>query len=388
MYESKRMKNVIKVMLLITFLTGCSNSDSDPNPDPNQDPGETELKTGLANGEWTSASSAGGFSSYNSFKNFQYNFTVENANQTVSFELTSGDTDVKYALYDPLGQLIGTSSTGRNVSQQVKLSPGERPHRLVVMADRQAVGKFSLKVSGAKDGLTPIEFATLRTDKQSWGELGGGGLTKSFKNHFYTFDVTEDNTFVDIELQSADTEVALYLYDSNGTQLSTVGAKRYVYIIPTAKKGTYTLMVATAKRGSVGDYTCNVFGKVGNLKKVASGSEIKSDTWKAGKVGETAHVYSLDINSTGTSSLDIELSSSDVNVFLELQDGSGKRITNTFSTAKTANLFSQDLAKGSYRIRVRPAGTETASNPSQSANSPGGAYKLSVFGQFANMKKL
>lgn len=374
------MKNAIRVMLLITFLTGCKEKGPDPE--------EEALKTGLATGEWTAASSAGGFNNYSSFKNFQYNFTVENANQMVSIELTSGDIDVKYALYDALGQLIGTSLSGRIVSQEFKLSPGERPHRLVVTADRQAVGKFSLKVSGTKDGLAPIPFNTIRSDKQSWGDLGGAGPKKSFKNHFYTFDVTDDNTSIDIELQSADTEVALFVYDSNGSQVATVGGQRYVYTIPAAKKGAYTLMAATFKRGSVGNYNCNVFGKVGNLKRVPSNSETKADTWKAGKVGETAQIYSLDITSTANSPLDIELSASDVNVFLELQDGSGKRIVNTFSTAKMEYLISQDLPKGSYRIRVRPAGTETASNPSQSSNSSGGAYKLSVFGQFANLKKL
>lgn len=369
------MKNAIWVILLITFLTGCKETD----------PG---LKAGLATGEWTAASTAGGFNNYNSFKNFQYTFTVENANQMVSIELTSENINVKYNLYDQLGQLISTSSPSGSVTQQVTLSPGDRQHRLVVMADRQAVGKFSLKVTGTKDGLIPIPFTTLRSDRQSWGDLGGAGPNKSFKNHFYTFDVIEDNTTIDIELQSDETEVALFLYDSNGSLLTTVSGQRYVYTIPVAKKGAYTLMVATFKRGSVGSYNCNVFGKVGNLKKVSSNSETKSDSWKAGKVGETAQVYTLDITSAVNSPLDLELSSTDVNVFLQLQDASGKTIVNTFSTSKTEYLVRQDLPKGSYRIRVRPAGTETAVDPSQSSNSPGGAYKLSVFGQFANLRKL
>jgi hypothetical protein len=382
------MKNVFRIMLLITLLTGCKTTETEPNVDKNQGQDDPALKSGLANGAWTDTLSAGGFNNFASFKNFHYTFTVENPNQKVSIELTSPDIDVKYALYNALGQQIGTSTTSKSISQEVTLSPGERPHRLVVTADRQAVGTFKLKVGGAKDGLTRLPFNILRSQKQSWGDLGGAGPNKSFKNHFYTFDVTDDNTSIDIELQSADTEVALLLYDSNGSVANTVGGQRYVYTIPAVKKGTYTVMAATSQRGNVGDYNCNVYGKVANLKRVSANAETKSDTWPAGKVGETAQVYSLDITSTGNSPLDIALSSGDVNVFLQLQDGSEKLITNTTSTAKSTYLLNQDLPKGTYRIRVRPAGTETATNPSQSSNSAGGAYKLSVFGQFANLKKL
>lgn len=367
------MKNSIWVLLLITFLTGCKETDP--------------LKTGNATGEWTEASSGGGFNNYNSFKNFQYNFTVENANQKVAIELTSEGTDVKYALYDGAGQLIGTSNTGRSINQEVTLNPGGRPHRLVITANRQAIGKFSLKVSGSKDGLQRIPFTTLRSDGRSWGDLGGGGPNKTFKNHFYTFEVTEDDTMLDIELQSTETEVGLVVYNSNGSLLATVSGERYVFTLPVAKKGTYTLMAATFKRGSVGNYNCTIFGKVANMKRVSANSETKTGTWSAGKVGETAHVYGLEITEAD-SPMDMELSSTDVNVYLQLQDASGKTIANTFSTAKTEYLIRQDLPKGSYRIRVRPAGTETAVDPSQSSSSPGGAYKLSVFGQFGNLRKL
>jgi hypothetical protein len=363
------MKNGILFVLFLGLLFGCAKK-TDEKDDDTIDPA---LKGGLASGEWTAASSAGGYVNLSSFKNFQYTFEVPVANQTLNFDLTSADIDVNFTLFDPLGQYLESSSTGRKVTEQYLLKAAGT-YRIVVTAERRAVGKFVLKIDGTKDGLVPIPFQTLRSDTQNWGDLGGGGNRKTFKNHFYTFDVTEDNSSVDVEMQSPDTEITLYLYDALGTLVSQKQGPRYDYILKDAKKGSYTIMAGTSARGSVGTYSVNVFGKVQNLKRVESKSETVKGNWSTGKSADT---YSIEITSANNSPLDIELSSGDVEVRMDLQNGTGDMISYA-GLSKTEYIISRDLPKGNYRILVHP----------YFVNRSGGNYSLTVNGQFANLKKM
>ncbi|WP_149241788.1 hypothetical protein [Dyadobacter sp. 32] len=366
------MKKHITFFLLITLLAGCVQ-DQDAAI-------KTALKEGMATGEWTAASTGGGFDNFSSFKNFQYNFEVTDANQILVVELTSADIDVRYALFDDLGDRIETSATGRQVGGPYT---AKRPgvYRVVVTAERRAIGKFSLKVAGTKAGLVPIPFQTLRSETQNWGPSGGGGLDKTFKNHFYTFEINDDNTSVDIELQSADTEVLLFLYDALGALVTSQSANRYEYILKLAKKGIYTVMVGSYKRASVGNYSLNIFGKVQNIKRVPSNSETKTDTWSAGKIGDIGHTYSLEITSENNSPLDIELSSADTKVHIELQNAVGTYISQVAFSNNSVFHVSKELPKGKYRLLIKPAG-------GSALNSPGGKYNLTVIGQFANLKKM
>jgi hypothetical protein len=222
-----------------------------------------------------------------------------------------------------------------------------------------------------------ITSQTLKSNTQNWGPLGGGGLNKSFKNHFYTFEVTSDNTSIDATLESADTDIYLMLYDDLGQPMLTSSSanSRYQFAIVGAKKGTYSVMAATRTRGNVGNYRLNITGKVANLKKIESQVNTVTGRW-ANK--DAVDTYSLRVSSTSNSPVDLELSSGDTNVSLQLQDGSGKFITQAI-TARTVFIVSKDLAPGTYRVQVKPS----------SVNLVGGAnYTLHVHGQFTDFKKL
>jgi len=336
-----------------------------------------EQRLRVATGEWTAARGVGGGAhnrdpNFNTFKNFQYTFDVVGANKIVKVSLSSADIDVQFALYNPLGQLIKTSSLSRTVSEEFTLNEGK--YRIVVCAARRAVGRFSLNVLGVNSELGLIPSEILQSDTQNWGLLGGGGNAKTFKNHFYTFEVTDDNTSVDIELESPDANVALHLYDELGTRIALENGQRYGFILRLTKKGIYTVMAGTNTRGSVGNYRLNIFGKIKNLQRIPSNAETKTGSWATGKSADT---YSLEINSSNNSPLDLELSSGDIDVWLELQNGVGDRITFQHLNRKEF-IVSNDLPKGTYRIYVRPYPTTGA----------GGNYTLQVHGQFVNLKKL
>jgi hypothetical protein len=351
------LRKLLILFLLTDLLLGCGKTTVDPNA-PSATP----------HGEWTASLSGGGFNKFESFRNFQYTFEVTGANQPVTIRAASPDIKIQFALFNPNGTQIGTSGIDREVSADYKLNPGK--HRVVVTADRQAIGTFDLSVSGL--AVVRIPSQTLRSDTQNWGPTGGGGSMKTFKNHFYTFDVTDDNYSPDIDLQSSDTDVMLYLYDPQGSQIDfTVFKARTQYLVKLAKKGTYTVMVATAARSNVGNYELVITGKVDNLKRVESQVTTVTGRWPDKRIDD---IYSFQLT-PASSPIDIELWSPDINAYLELQTSAGSYIVNSGYSAKNQVIVRQDMAKNTYRIK-----TNTTTGP--------GNYTLAVTGQFTDFKKL
>lgn len=325
-------------------------------------------------GDWKAATGgAGGFNATETFKNFQYNFEVAAANSPITILLNSSDINVQFALFNPLGQRVDITSTGRSPYNQYTLNAGV--YRVVVMAERQAVGKFILSLSGAKAATTRIASQVLQSGTRDWGTLGGGGNVKSTKNHFYSFDVTDDNTTIDLEIESADTETSLILYNNLDVAVIKQWGKRYLFQLIAAKKGTYTVMAGTTNRGDVGSYKLRVFGKVTNLQPIPSVTAAATGNWPSGTSSDT---YSLQITDNNTP-LDIDLASADTRVMIVLQNSVGDRLAGSSNAAKSNNLAIESLPKGTYRILIRTF------NPNFD---PGGNYSMNVFGRFTDFKKL
>ncbi len=324
-------------------------------------------------GDWKAATGgAGGFNATETFKNFQYNFEVAAANSPVAILLNSSDINVQFALFDPLGQRVDITSAGRSPYNQYTLNAGI--YRVVIMAERQAVGKFIMSLSGAKAAATRIAAQVLQSGTQDWGTLGGGGNVKSTKNHFYSFDITDDNTTIDLEIESADTETSLILYNNLDVAVIKQWGKRYLFQLVAAKKGTYTVMAGTTNRGDVGSYKLRVFGKVTNLQPIPSVTSAATGNWPSGTSFDT---YSIQIDANN-SPLDIDLASPDIDVRITLQNNVGDRIDATCCPYKSTILTYENVSKGIYRIVVQSYITR-----------PGpGKYSMNVFGRFTDFRKL
>ena len=364
------MKNLITLLVLFTILASCGGGGGGITPAP------ATTTTPNVSGQWTTADGGGGgFTNFDSFKNFHYSFEIVGNNKQLDIDLESSDINLNYMIFTPLGdELFKRGSSKRAFSEYIEqLSAGT--YRLVVTADRRAVGRFTLKTTGTKSGLTRIASQILKSNTQTWGPLGGGGRDVTFKNHFYTFEVTDDNTSIDTELESADTDVYLMLYNNLGEEMltSSFSNSRYQFAIVGAKKGFYRVMAATRTRSNVGNYRLNITGKIRDLTKIDSQANTVTSRWANTDAVDT---YSLRISSTGNSPLDLELSSGDVNVSLELQTGTGNFITRQIAD-RTEFIVSKDLAPGTYRIQVKPYLKQNIGN-----------YTLTVHGQFADFKKL
>lgn len=364
------MKYLFVCIVGLGLLLGCKKEEA-------VDPALVDRKTP---GEWSAAQvGAGGFGNADSFKNFQYTFEVGGANQVVSLTLTSATMDVQYALFNPLGQQIDISTKGRSVTKPYTLNAGK--HRLVVMADRQAVGTFTLNTVGLNADPVRIESPVLQSGSQSWGPLGGGGRARTLKNHFYTFDVTDDNSTADIELFSAETDIAFTLYDALGQEVETTTGGRYQFLLKAVKKGTYTVMAATNVRAAVGNYQLNVFGKVANLKRVES-QVVQSGIQTWGPLGGGGnvrtfknHFYTVEVTEDNTP-IDFAVESADVDVEMVIYNPLGQTIASDFFNSR--NRFKVIiLTKGTYTVMA-----------ATSMRGAVGNYQLNIFGKVANLKRV
>lgn len=369
-----RLTVLISCLLL---MLGCSKTSTvDPNTSTTTAPSPP---TTNPTGQWTATRSGGGFNNFDSFKNYQYTFEVVGDNQPVSIALTSPDINVQYGLFNPLGQRIDIQGYDRAVSSKYSLNAGV--YRVVVTADRRAIGKFSLVLTGTKDGASLIASQQLPSDTQTWGKLGGGGLEKTFRNHFYTFEVTDDNTTVDIELSSADTDIALFLYDALGERVAVATGNRYQFMLRPVKKGTYTVMAGTYTRGSVGNYQLNLFGKVTTLKRVES-QTLESGTQNWGPLGGGGkdvtyknQFYTFDVTDDYFS-IDAELESPDTDVALYVYDKLGQPL-NTSYFGDRSKYVVLNLNKGSYSVMAATVKRGSIGN-----------YNLRLMGKIQNLQRV
>ncbi|GAB3953632.1 hypothetical protein GCM10028805_37730 [Spirosoma harenae] len=376
----------IGFLIGLSLLAGCTVKREFVTPQTNTPPGPTIPKNVDPNapitGEWTQArGGAGGFANYESFKNFQYNFDIEGSNQPVAIQLTSDVIDVQYALFDPLGQLIDVQGRGRSVGvNNYSLNAGK--YRIVVTADRRAVGKFSLSLLGTKAGADLIPSFILQSNTQNWGSFGGGGREVTFKNHFYTFDVSEDNTTLDVELSSADVDIALTIYDALGQQVASATGSRYQFLLQAIKKGTYTVMAGTNVRSSIGDYQMNLFGKkIANLKRVES-QLLQSNTQNWGPLGGGGkevtyknHFYTFEVTEDNFT-VDVELESPDTDVALYVYDQLGQPLNTSYFGDRSKYVILK-LNKGTYSVM---AATVTRGSV--------GTYNLRLIGKVQNLQRV
>lgn len=332
---------------------------------PNTNPA-TILRT--AKGEWfASDGGAGGEGPTNaaSFKNFQYLFEVKENNQKIEIGVSSADINIEYNFFDPLGKIIESSIPSRNRKKTYTVNAGV--YKVVVSAARYAVGKFELTLLGVNDEPKKISSTILKSNTQNWGNLGGGGFQQTFKNHYFFFDVSENNQAVDIEMESPDVDITLVLYDPLGKSLQVERSDRKEFILRQFNKGTYQIMAATNTRSGLGGYNLKINGQVSNLQKLTSQTKTTNGEWKKADQEDRYDFETLNDNDP----LDIELLSPDVSVFLDLANDRDESLQRASTNQKTETIL-KALPKGKYRIYVKP----------RNINGTGGKYTLNVVGRF------
>ncbi len=238
------------------FTISMKGSDTELTPIPSE--------TLAASNEWKTG--GGGVNHAQSPRNHRYKFEVTQDNQAVDVVLNSDDVNVAIWLLNPLGQPVG-----RNY--------GDRSHYLITEADKGVYtiiagtyernvqqADYQLSVNGQVTALQPVAVQ----DATASGTItnGAGVNVADSPNHpVYTFDVTENNTALDVILESPDFDVTLWLYNPNGQLIYRNYGDRRLFTVQEASVGKYKVVCGTYRPGDSGNYKVSVVGKFGNFTK-------------------------------------------------------------------------------------------------------------------------
>ncbi|GAB3995779.1 hypothetical protein GCM10028807_36820 [Spirosoma daeguense] len=339
----------------------------------------TAPATRTINGSWTSTDGSSGGTDYTPRNKF-YSFNVATSNQPISFTLTSSEINVGIALYDPQGNRVLNRGTGRSVILDNTANAGTYSV-MIYTSQRNDVGAFRLAGRGISSEFTLQPANRVQATSVSFGaEGGGGGIGNRFpispRNHYYTFDVTEDNTFADINVSAAGLSLWLNLRNPAGAEadytfgLLPAGTPRY--LITKLNKGTYGLYVGSGTRDAIGTYTLEIFGKVQNLKQTVYNSATQSDSY----IGKNGTInYTLTVTEDNTP-IDVSLRSPEIVGSVALYNSTGTRVDYT-TVASNYGYFVNVVNKGTYKITITPGPTTSGI----------GKYTLSVYGKFSDLKK-
>ncbi|RIV19928.1 hypothetical protein DYU11_23720 [Fibrisoma montanum] len=318
-------------------------------------------------GSWTATDGTGGGNDYTPRNHF-YTFEVAANNQPVSLTLTSPDINVGFYVYNPNGEEIGRSGFGRNQTDDVIVNAGKYSV-MVCSGRRYDIGAYSLKGRGFSVDFVRTGALRTKSADVTFGPEGGGGIDYTPRNHYYTFEVVSDNSYTDLDIQSAETTLWMTLFGPSGTEIRYSGVGTPNHLNEKLNKGTYGLWLGSGRRDAISKYTLDIFGQVKNLKQYAFESSILNDEYR-GKNATTTYTLNVTENNT---LIDVSLRSPDGRGYFHLYDPNGEEI----AYSGTGNYVSRirPTTKGQYKIVVTPF------------DSGIGKYTLSVYGKFSDLKK-
>lgn len=319
-----------------------------------------------------------GLSYPQSFRNHHYTFTLKADNATLDIAMESTDTELAFWLFNPLGQQINRNWGQRTLGTKLEnLSAGDY-HLIIGTAQRGESGSYDLSVVGNISELKRVNSQDL-TAAAAW-DTNGGGLSnpQSYRNHHYTVEVTENNSAIDLILESNDTDVALWVYNLLGEQQARTWGSRSNYLVEAANAGTYTIIAGSNNRDVLdADYDLYVNGQIKNLQRIASQDIFVEGNITNGGGLSTPNspqnaVYTFEVSDNNTS-VDIIVESSDFNPAFWLYNPLGERIDRRWGGRRIYSV--SEVSKGTYTLIC---GT---TNIGES-----GKYNVSVVGEFKDFK--
>ena len=325
----------------------------------------------------------GGGSSYPlSFRNHHYEIEVNGNVSDVEITLESENIDVYLWLYNSLGQRVTRSSGGRIATIKKSLDNGK--YRVITgTRERGKIGNYTLDISGATSPVR-IKSETLKPTNETIWKMKGGGYQYplSYRNDLYSFEVTQNNSTVDIVLESPDAEVALHLF-SDIAKIDSEYRGKSEFIIEELDAGIYYLSAGTYSRNlPESSYRLNIEGQVQNLNYNPGKLVLFNDEWKTNGGGYSNpnsfrnHIYAVNISENNTT-LDIILTSTQADVVLWLYPPDRGNYLKRQSGDRTEFIVNE-VNKGIYYVHV---GTYSRREPEAS-------YELNIVGKISEVKKI
>jgi len=203
-------------------------------------------------------------------------------------------------------------------------------------------------------------------------QSSGGRNQGSFRNPHYLIDVAQDGD-INIDI-TANSRYYIYLLDSLGV---LIGQEYNVPLVATVTAGTYTIVAATYTPNVSENYTLQILGSVGNIRKIASDYLSRTGSWvdSGGRNPKSFRNHHYTFTIERDTYLDVILNSS-VGTSLYLINSQGILVTSYAGGALVGELHTK-LPADSYTLII------ATYNSGQTAN-----YTLELYGQFADFTKV
>lgn len=199
-------------------------------------------------------------------RNHLYTVEVTDNNSMLDIVQTSDDTDVSLWLFNPLGEQVQQSWGGRSRFLVKEANAGT--YTIVAGTNTRDVldADYSLNVNGQIANLTRI-ICQDTTVNGTISNGGGNNNSDSAANDVYLFEVTENNTALDIIMESPDFDISMWLIDPLGVNVQQRWGARSRFMVEGVSAGTYKIICGTNSSGNSGQYSMSVVGKYTNFRK-------------------------------------------------------------------------------------------------------------------------
>jgi len=357
-------------VFLITLVSFWACEPEEENPTP-------EIAFFIIDSAWTS----GGGRNENSFRNHHYTFDVTENNTEVKI---TGQSDVAggWLIYVKDSQNRTLTVPTRNDTITETLNVGT--YTLVVATSQQgASADYQLSVSRTNTTQpTPLSGIVESTQNDSWKSGYGSGTAffghVSFRHHHYLFEVTENNTFVDLFIETAITDGGSLVVLNENNEILTNIVRPPTNLTLELNAGSYKVVAMTNARGGRGDYELKIIGKIVNIRRDEAQEVSRSGSWtsaggfNANAIGNESYTFEITEDNTY---FDLVLETSitgGANYYLKNSLGT---VISTGNRARQSSFGIAQLNKGSYELVV--AASTGAS----------GTYTLDLWGKFTNLQK-
>lgn len=269
------MKTLIKFLFLFLFLYSCEIEDDSMTPNPLGDFAFENIAIGPG----------GDYYNADSWRNHIYEMDINQDNAIISINATFADINGRIMILD---SARNPESSSGNPATQVRLESVELDNMgkyfIVVAIEEDQEGSYTLIVNGEQVNEifrvpAQIEGAT----GQEWTEAGGYYEPDSYRNVHFSFDVLEDDQFVDVVLKSQGTNSRLYILNSaRGTDASSGNPATYSALTHEFEQaGSYSIVVCSEENSS-GTFDLSIFSReniIANFQKIESTTDCQNGSW-------------------------------------------------------------------------------------------------------------
>ena len=289
----------------------------------------------------------------------------------VSWEAPLDDGGSRITGYQAQGSATGTegwsnacaASAAERSCEHTDLGEGTTRYYRVAARTARGLGQWSAPPAAASTRPAACDIAEIASDGSpvagSWGADCESQERAGSYARYYQFTLTE-SADIWVELESEDTETALYLREGAGVTsgATTPGgfnggepeySNRRASIEASLAAGTYTVEAAASAAGQTGSFTLTVgVGPEGcRAEKVTADGSPVAGTWgddceSTAREGHQARYYRLTL--TESAGITVQLESEDAETVLYLREGAG----NT-SGATTPGGFNEGESEYNYR---------------------------------------